>query len=157
MTGVASGAEPASLADPREWLPHATPPKRGHPERDVQRSVIRFLRLALPPGSIVAAINTERRGMGRTAEQRARFGAALKASGMLPGFFDAVALLPSGRAVWFEFKAPKGRLSPTQRDMHDRTRALGHTVIVCDSIETAEAALLAAGVPTRRTSRCPTP
>lgn len=142
-------AEIDSVVDPRGWLPTRVPHGRGHPERDVQRSVIRFLRLALPPGSIVAAINTERRGMGRTPEQRARFGAALKASGLVTGFPDAVAILPGGRTLWWEFKAPRGRLSNEQREMHERMRALGHTVVVCRSIETAEAALRAAGVEVR--------
>lgn len=137
--------------DPREWVQHNAPRKRrGSPERSAQRSVVSFLRTVLPPGSIVAAVVNEQRGAGRTAEQRARFGAARRASGVVSGFPDLICLLPAGRTVLIEMKAPRtGRLSDAQRELHARIAALGHPVAVATSIDTALAALRAAGVPLR--------
>lgn len=49
--------------------------RRATPERDVQRTIVRWLRQVIP-GAIVAAVPNEQRGSGRTSEQRMRFGAA---------------------------------------------------------------------------------
>lgn len=120
------------------------------PERDVARTCIRWLRLVLPAGSIVATISTERRGGGATEQERARFGAALKKSGVVTGFLDAVAVIPGGRSIWLEWKRPDGGVvSDRQAGMHERMRSLGHAVIVANSIETCRGGLQALGVPLR--------
>lgn len=122
-----------------------TPKRNGHPERDVQRAVVAFLRRALPAGSVVAAVPNEERGRAQTKEARARFGQARKMSGVVSGFPDLIVAIP-GRVLFLELKAPKGVLSDAQRDLHPRIRALGHPVHIVRSIEDAEAAMIAEGV-----------
>ena len=123
--------------------------KPAQPERAVARACIAWLRLVLPVGSITATIVNEQRGTGATAVQRARYGQARKASGVVSGFFDATSLLPSSQSIWYEWKRPGGIISDYQVGVHDRARALGHLVVIADGIESCRAALLAAGVPLR--------
>lgn len=54
---------------------------------------------------------------------------------------------------FLEFKAPKGRLDPAQRDCHDRLRQLGFPVAVVRASSEAFAALEAWGVPMLRDAR----
>lgn len=127
--------------------------RNASPERDVQRAVIRWLRLVLPTGSVVASVVNEQRGAGATAVQRARYGMARKASGVVSGFPDAVAVLPEGRSIWLEFKAPgSGILSDAQLGVHDRLRSLGHAVGVVTCIETCRGLMQALDVPLREAS-----
>ena len=116
------------------------------PERQVQRACITWMRLALPAGSIVAAIPGEQQGSGATALQRARFGMARKASGIVTGLPDCVVALPGGACLWVEFKASRGEVSDTQDGLHTRMRSLGHTVLLATSIETLRHGLMVAGV-----------
>ena len=51
------------------------------------------------------------------------------------GVPDRIALMPGGRIVFVEVKAPGRRPTRLQRIMHDRLRALGFTVVVIDSME----------------------
>jgi len=44
------------------------------------------------------------------------------------GWFDLVALLPEGRAVFIEFKAAKGKLRPEQQDLIRMAKYLKHEV-----------------------------
>ena len=124
--------------------------KPGQPERAVARACIAWMRMVLPPGSVPATIPNEQRGTGQTAMQRARYGRARKASGVVTGMPDCVVALPSGRTIWIEFKAPgTGVLSDAQDGLHTRFRSLGHVVIVADGIECLRHGLQAAGVPLR--------
>lgn len=50
---------------------------------------------------------------------------------------DRVLFLPDGCTEFVEVKSAKGRLSKKQKWMHERLRALGHTVHVIDSREAA--------------------
>lgn len=119
-------------------------------ERAVQRACIKWMRHVLPAGSIVAAIVNEQRGASDDPTSRMRYGMARKASGVVSGFFDAVAVLPAGRTVWWEFKRPEGGvLSDDQRMIHEQARALGHVVLIATSIETARLGLQANGIPLR--------
>ncbi len=142
-----------TVAEEADWLGPPAKRKRGAPERAAQVSVVAYLRQALPPGSIVAAVKNEHGASGRTAGQRARFGAKRKAEGVVGGFPDLVICLPGGKAVFLELKAPKtGRISDAQRGRHAELRALGFGVGVATSIETAELALRALGVPLKATA-----
>ena len=123
--------------------------KPAQPERAVARACIAWLRLVLPVGSIVGTIPNEQRGTGQTAIQRARYGMARKASGVLTGMPDCVAALPGGRTIWLEFKAPRGVVSDAQAGLHERFASMGHMVIVADSIEACRGGLRIAGVPLR--------
>lgn len=62
------------------------------------------------------------------------------------GLPDLLVLHPrSGRAFWHEVKAPGGRVSPAQLDVHDTMRQAGLTVIVGDE-RAAEAHLIGLGL-----------
>ncbi len=142
-----------TVAEEVDFLGPPAKRKRGAPERAAQTAVVAFLRRALPPGSIVAAVQNEHGASGRTAGQRARFGAKRKAEGVVAGFPDLVVLLPGARTVLIEMKAPKsGRVSVSQNTVHAELRRLGFDVAVATSIETAELALRALGVPLKATA-----
>lgn len=139
-----------SVSDELGWLgaqARKPAPKRKNasPERIIQRAIIAYLRRVCP-GAIVGAITNEERGRGDTPLQRARFGMARKRSGVLTGLPDILVLLPDGRTLLIEVKAPGGVLSEAQAEMHTRIRATGHTVGVATCIDTARRVLLDAGV-----------
>ena len=123
--------------------------KRGTPERTIQIAILRWARLVLPPGSVVAAIKNEEAPRSDEKYARARFQAARKVSGTLVGMPDLVCILPGGQTAWLEIKAPGGVVSDAQQGVHDRLRALGHVVGLATSIEAARAVLQNAGVPLR--------
>ena len=52
---------------------------------------------------------------------------------------DRLVLLPEGRSLWVELKAPGGRLRPAQVREHERLRAKGQWVEVIDSIARVDA------------------
>lgn len=69
---------------------------------------------------------------------RAAGGMALKfVSPGTAGVPDRVVLLPGGRIVFVELKAPGKKLSPLQQRLHSVMSALGADVRVVDSIEGA--------------------
>ena len=122
-------------------------PKRANPEREQQVAVLRWLRIVLPKGSLVFAVKNENFGRSEDPMARARFQMARRAEGVLPGVPDLCALLPGGRVVFVEMKAPTGGvLSLDQQDIHRALRAIGHHVGVATDIETARGVMLAAGV-----------
>lgn len=141
-------AQSMPLADELDMLVPSRKP--GSPERTAQVAVVGFLRSALPPGSIVAAVKNEHKARSASSGARARFYQKRKQEGVKAGFPDLVAVLPGGRTVFIEMKAPKrGRLSPAQLECHAALRSLGHIVGVARSIDEAQAILLQAGIPLR--------
>jgi hypothetical protein len=48
----------------------------------------------------------------------------------IPGTPDILVVAPGGRTLWIETKSKGGRLSPAQREMHNKLRAMGHDVRV---------------------------
>lgn len=119
-------------------------PKRQHLERDLQKTIVAYINRFVQ-NVVVAAVTNEEQGRG-DAEQRARFGAMRRASGVLTGHPDLVVYLPAGRIALWELKAPKGRLSVAQNLVHARLGELGHPVELIRSLEDAMAALVRAGV-----------
>lgn len=111
-----------------------TPRKNKHPERDLQRAIVQLLRRAYPQIVYNAATN-EAQAREDDPAKRMRFGAARKASGVLSGFPDLTLCLPGGRCIFLELKAPKGRLSEAQEDVHARLRANGHSVYVIRTVD----------------------
>jgi hypothetical protein len=109
--------------------------KRRTPERSVQVAIKRYLETVIP-GCEVCAIENERGARSSDPHAAARFQAARKASGTRPGCPDLVVVCPDGLKFFVEVKAPGGVLSATQNELHARWRAMGHTVLVADSIET---------------------
>lgn len=132
----------AKRARPREpKQPKAI--SRGHPERDAQNAVVKWLR---SHGLIVSATQNERGAKSKDAGAQARFGQARKASGVTAGFPDLTLCLRDGRTAYIEMKSSIGRLSEAQLGIHAWLEAHGHIVVVGTSIETVQAALLAKGV-----------
>jgi LmbE family N-acetylglucosaminyl deacetylase len=130
----------ASLRRKKPREPKDAPAKkRQHPERDLQRAVVTLARRAFPQ-VVLASYPAEQRGTG-DADQRARFGAARKASGVLTGHPDIIVYLPGGRVLLWELKAEKGRTSAAQDLMHARLSAIGHGVEVIRSVDAAAEAL----------------
>lgn len=124
--------------------------KRGSPERAVQVTLRRWLDVVLPAGSVTAAVKNEHAAASADPMGRARFHAKRKAEGVVAGFPDLVVLLPGGRTLLIEVKAPRtGVISDAQAGLHTRLRSMGHTVIVATCIEDARGGLLAAGVKPR--------
>ena len=68
--------------------------------------------------------------------------------GALPGLSDFV-LIWGGKVGFIELKAPKGRLSPAQKDFRERCAALGHYWVVIRDLDTLRAVLDAWGIPLR--------
>jgi hypothetical protein len=110
------------------------PAKRAHPERDLQRAIVKLAKLY--PLIMVAAVTNDQRGDG-DANQRARYGAARKLSGVVSGYPDIVATGPSGSVEWWELKGPQGRLSQDQNLVHARLYEQGHTVYVIRDLDHA--------------------
>jgi len=71
---------------------------------------------------------------------------AIRRSGVTPGFPDVTAILPDGRTVFIEMKAPKGTVSDEQEKLHAKLRAMGAVVVVARCIWTAQSALYEQGV-----------
>lgn len=118
-------------------------PRHRHPEADIQRAIVAFLRLVLPPGSVVHHSAHEQRGGGAAARRRQGIAQGM---GVAAGFPDLI-VLAEGRVLFLEVKSPRGRLSEAQVEMRHRIRAQGHHHAVVTSVEGAEAALKAAGIP----------
>ncbi|RMF45694.1 MAG: VRR-NUC domain-containing protein, partial [Bacteroidetes bacterium] len=57
--------------------------------------------------------------------------------GTAKGAPDLVVVLPRGRVVWLEVKAPRRYPSPDQRLLHARLGGLGHAVAVVRSVDEA--------------------
>lgn len=81
-------------------------------------------------------------GSNKSPAQRA----VMQITGLKPGVPDVcvpvcvrnVAGVVLSAGLWIEFKRPGGgRVSPEQKQWHERLRALGHRVEVCDSAEAA--------------------
>ena len=54
------------------------------------------------------------------------------------GWPDRLICLPNGKAIFIEFKTPKGKVTPLQNHMHEKLRKLGHVVWVSRSAAHAE-------------------
>lgn len=124
--------------------------KRNAPERAAQIAVVSYLRTALPPGSVIAAIKNEHGAKSKDKRSAQRFGQKRKAEGVTPGFPDLICLLPGGRVFLLEMKSAVGTLSAAQIELHDHLATLGFPVAVARCIWTAEAAIRAAGMIPRR-------
>lgn len=71
--------------------------------------------------------------------------ARMKAAGVVAGMPD-VGILCEGRVYFLELKTTAGKLSPTQRIVHERMRAAGHPVSVAYGLDDALAQLRRWGI-----------
>jgi hypothetical protein len=99
------------------------------PEQAIQHAVVAHLRARAEPGVFFwSTPNEGKRGFVAAA--------ALKASGLTAGIPDLL-ILKEGNLYAIEFKAPGGRLTPSQRLVLDRLRACGAMAVVAFSIDEA--------------------
>jgi hypothetical protein len=99
------------------------------PEQQIQKAVVQHLRLRAEPKVFFwSTPNEGKRGFTNAA--------ALKAAGMTAGVPDLL-ILSDGSLYAIEFKAPGGRLSPSQRLVIDRLRDCGAMAVVAFSIDEA--------------------
>lgn len=117
----------------------------GTPEADLQRQIVRALRLALPPGAIVHHSAHEVRSGGPAGRRRQAIAVGM---GVHAGFPDLV-VIAQRRVLFLEVKAPRGRLGPEQEAFRDAVRAQGFGYAVVRSIDHAFDALAAHGFRTR--------
>lgn len=106
-------------------------------EGPVHRSILAYLRLRFPKALIHHSANE----IGLQGQDVARQIAKAKHNGMVPGFPDLMMITGAGPAIFFEVKAPGGRLTPAQQDVHDHLRELGQLVAVVRSIDEIQAQL----------------
>ncbi len=125
--------------------PSAMRRKRGVPEADIQREVVRFLRLVLPVGSVVHHSANEVTGDSTKAKNRQ---AILVGMGVHPGFADLV-VISNRRVLFIEVKSRTGRLSASQEAFADLVMAQGFAWALVRSIDDAHAALRLHGFPCR--------
>ena len=118
---------------------------RKSPEADIQRSIVKTLRLLLPAGSIVHHSPNEVRQGGEDGRLKQALAVGM---GLHPGFSDLI-VLSEGRVLFLELKAPTGRLSESQRIFRDRVRAQGHAWGMARSLDEALDVLRAEGFATR--------
>lgn len=120
-------------------VPGRASSRRKHPEEDLQREVVKFLKKALVDNSVVFAVpNGGRRGFLEAKR--------LKETGVLSGMTD-LGVINDGRLIGLELKAPKGRISDAQAWCHRLLRSAGAPVFVCNSLDEVKAAMKQMGVP----------
>ena len=104
------------------------------PEETLHKAVVQLLKLDGAAGVIwYHPANGEARS--------ARTGARLKLMGVRPGVADLALVLPGGVAAFLELKAPKGRMSPAQKDFRDACAANSTRYATVNSIDDARAVL----------------
>lgn len=111
------------------------------PEEATHRAIASALAVCLPKPWLYW--HTPNGGARSKAE-----GGILKALGTKPGIPDLF-VAGEGRVIGLEIKAPKGRLSPAQKDTIGALAEAGIPTVVVHSIDEAVAALKALGVPVR--------
>lgn len=116
-----------------------------HRELPIHVAALNYLRAVLPEPAIVAHLPN---GGQRTAKA----GALMKRMGTVAGMPDLICILPAGRTLYFEIKAPRGRPSPAQEDLWKRMAVLGHTCAKVSSIDEVRRTLEALGIKTRELS-----
>ena len=107
-------------------------------EAKIQADVVRWIRAAAPDTVLFAVLND---GLFTKAEASKR-----RWMGLLAGIPDVILVTPGGRCFGIEVKTISGRLSPDQREIHERMAALGIPVAVVRSLTEARAALVAWGI-----------
>ena len=119
--------------------------RRGTPEADLQRAVVKALRFALPRTAVIHHCANE---ISEPGPRGAKRQAILVGMGVHPGVADLMVLC-EGRVLFLELKASKGRLRPEQAAFHDAVLAQGHGWALVRSIDDALGALADHGFTTR--------
>jgi hypothetical protein len=115
-------------------------------ERQLQKLVVDYLRLALPPDVFWSALPLG--SLGNTGGGGKARGGMMKGLGVKAGLPDLM-LVYDGRAFFIELKIDGGRTSAVQDDAQSALRAAGAQVRVCRCLEAVEDVLALWGVPAR--------
>ena len=113
--------------------------KRQQPERALQKAVFDFLKRAMPPEAFFSAIPGGDRQMTLTP-------------GYVAGLPD-VLIIFKRTPLLIELKAPKGRLSESQRDVHAALERAGAFVATARSVEQVEIILTLCNIPLHATTQ----
>lgn len=116
-----------------------------HPEADIQRDIVQWLRAVLPPGDLVHCSANEVRGGGARARMQQAVNVGM---GVLPGFSDLL-VLARGRILFLEVKSRAGTQSGPQRRFQETVEKHGHSYGLVRSVDDARAFLATQGVRTR--------
>ena len=119
------------------------PAPRRHEEDDLHRSVVQFLRIALPDDAVFYHVPNGGQRHNKAA-------ARLVGLGVRAGVPD-LAIVHHGRALFIELKTRTGRLSAAQKQMMQKLIHCGAEVMACRSVRDVEAALRECGVHLRAT------
>lgn len=124
--------------------------RNDNPEERIQREIVQYLDLALPPGCGIF-FSATMNGVRVSAPIRAK----LKASGVRPGVLDLVFVvlwdvgdLKAGDTFWLEVKSATGQPTPEQKVVMAALWSRGRGAYA-RSVEQACAALSAWGFPIR--------
>lgn len=112
-------------------------------EHKVQVAIIKWLRAVMPKCLVQHCRNEHGKAghAGMLAAQRQ------KAAGVMSGFPDLICLPDAETGVFFlEVKAPKGRTTSVQEQVHDMLRARGYPVAVVKSVDDVRAFLTAESI-----------
>jgi len=126
---------------PMPWAERLPSVKRNNEEELLQRSVMQFLTVALPPDAVAYAVPN---GGLRSPREAAR----MKGMGVTAGIPD-IAIVFRSRALFIELKGQRGVQSPAQRAMANKLNYCGADVMLCRSVEDCERSLREACVPLR--------
>lgn len=115
---------------------------RRHDEDDLQRSIVQFLRVALPDD---ATFYHPANGGLRSKVAAAR----LVGLGVRAGVPDLVIEWrgPPHRSIYIELKTIKGTLSEHQKQFHKKLIHCGCEVLTCRSLQCVESGLIELGIP----------
>lgn len=136
MSAVQRAARPPII-----WSERVAPPPRNDGEKKLQRQVMEFLALALPPDAV--AHHSPGEGLRSKRAQ-----GDLKMSGHKKGWPD-IEIVWRGRIYFIELKVPGAYPSAAQREMHKRLMYCDAPVMLCRSLPEVEAQLREACVPLR--------
>lgn len=125
------------------WSEREPPPKRSHPEDDLQRDVCKYLDVALPPDATYFSIPN---GGKRHRREAAR----MSGLGLRPGVPDLCVIF-RGRSFFIELKAKRGVMSAGQKEMQRKLLYCGAAVCMCRSGPEVEAQLRECCIPLRAT------
>jgi len=117
-------------------------------ERQVQRAILQMCGICFPRVFIHHSPNGLYLG---SARDKAIRGGAARGDGTKAGFPDLICLWSPARIALMEVKRPKaGRLTDTQKDIHDRLDDIRIPVAVVTSVREAYDFLFSLGAPRER-------
>jgi len=104
-----------------------------YPEQDIQKAIVRFIRLQYPNAIVYAIPNGGNRGKTMNG--------ILKGMGVMAGAPDLCVLWKVGRVGFLEVKSMKGRLAVSQKLFASRCEQLGIPCACVKSVTEAQEVL----------------